>query len=66
MLLKIGPIANPSAGSRNAPAATTPAAWLETVMNRLRVTVSPSKAPGICRSSVYLDLCFERLSDTGA
>ena len=34
-------------------------------MNRRRVTVSPSKAPGICRSSVYLDLCFACLSDTG-
>jgi hypothetical protein len=33
-------------------------------MNRLRVSVSPSNAPGIPRSSVYFDLCFARLSAT--
>ena len=34
-------------------------------MNRRRVIVSPSNAPGIPRSSVYLDLCLSRLSGTG-
>src|ERR1700677_3758142 len=41
-----------------------PAAWPPTVMNRRRVTVSPSKAPGMPRSRVYLDLCFACASDT--
>ena len=36
--------------------ATAPATWAVPVMNRRRVTVSPSKAPGICRSAVYLRL----------
>jgi len=47
-----GPSANPRAGSRNAPAATAPPTWAVVVMKRRRVTVSPSKAPGICRSAV--------------
>ena len=36
-----------------APAAIAPAPWAVPVMNRRRVTVSPSKPPGIFRSSVY-------------
>ena len=40
------------------------AAFALPVMKRRRVTVSPSKAPGIIRSAVYLDLCWECLSDT--
>src|SRR6516164_2499450 len=56
VLLKIGPIANASAGSVNAPTATAPATLALPVMNRRRVTVSPSNAPGIIRSAVYLDL----------
>jgi hypothetical protein len=35
-------------------------------MKRRRVTVSPSKAPGIPLSIVYFDLWLERLSGTGA
>src|ERR1700731_4097948 len=64
--LNIGPSAKPSAGSVKAPAATAPAVWAVPVMNRRRVIVSPSKAPGILRSAVYLDLCFACLSDTDA
>ncbi len=64
MFLKIGPIAKPSAGSANAAAAIPPAVCAVPVMKRRRVTVSPSKAPGIMRSAVYLDLCFACLSDT--
>ena len=64
--MKIGPIAKPSAGSTKAPAATAPALCEPTVMNLRRVIVSPSKAPGILRSSVYLDLFAACLSDTGA
>jgi hypothetical protein len=33
-----------------------PAPFAVTVISRRRVTVSPSKAPGIPRSAVYLDL----------
>ena len=58
------PAAKPSAGSRNAEAATAPAPCAVSVMNRRRVTVSPSKAPGICRSAVYLDFGVLRGSDT--
>ena len=58
--LKIGPSANPSAGSVKAAAATTPAPCAVTFMNRRRVTVSPSKAPGIPRSAVYLEDCLWR------
>ena len=53
--LKIGPTANASAGNVNANAATPPAPCVTAVMNRRRVTVSPSNDPGICRSAVYLD-----------
>src|SRR3954454_650962 len=55
-----GPSAKPMAGSRNAEAATAPAAWVVPVMNRRRVTVSPSNAPGIPRSDVYLDFWRRR------
>ena len=48
------PAANPSAGSANAETAIAPAPWAVRVMNRRRVTVSPSNAPGIPRSRVYL------------
>ena len=56
LAFSIGPIANASAGSVKAPTATTPARLALPVMNRRRVTVSPSNAPGIDRSAVYLDL----------
>src|SRR5919108_4875218 len=49
------PIAKPSAGSVNAATAIPPPAWTARPIARRRVTVSPSKAPGIRRSSVYLD-----------
>ena len=64
--MKIGPIAKPSAGSgeRRRPPRAPARLGADPVMNRRRVTVSPSKAPGIRRSSVYLDLCFARLSGT--
>src|SRR5579872_3181549 len=54
--LKIGPTANASAGSVKPIAISAPAPWAVPVMNRRRVTVSPSKAPGMPRSAVYLDL----------
>src|SRR4051794_29033195 len=60
------PAAKPSAGSRNADAATAPAAWVVSVIIRRRVTVSPSKAPGTLRSAVYLDCGCLRGSATGA
>src|ERR1700730_4807799 len=63
-LLKIGPTAKPRAGRANAAAAIPPAVWAVPVMNRRRVIVSPSKAPGIMRSAVYLDLFRACLSDT--
>src|SRR3954452_11984761 len=50
------PIAKARAGSVNEAAATAPAPCAVSVMKRRRVTVSPSKAPGINRSAVYLDL----------
>src|SRR6185437_5034880 len=50
-----GPIAKPRAGSVNAAAAITPVACAVPLMNRRRVTVSPSKAPGSWRSCVYLE-----------
>src|SRR6266568_8268654 len=55
---KIGPIAKASAGNVNAPAAIAPAECALAVMNLRRVIVSPSKAPGMPLSSVYLDLCL--------
>src|SRR3954449_11685139 len=56
------PAAKPSAGSAKAETATAPAPWTVSVMNRRRVTVSPSKAPGMFRSAVYLDLGVWRRS----
>ena len=53
--LKIGAIANPSAGSVNAAAATPPTPFAPRTISRRRVTVSPSNAPGMFRSSVYFD-----------
>src|ERR1700691_672359 len=41
-----------------------PASAPPTFMNRRRVTVSPSNAPGYWRSRVYLDLCLSCLADT--
>src|SRR5471032_3124246 len=55
-LEKIGQIANATAGSAKPIVASAPAPCTVPVMNRRRVTVSPSKAPGIPRSAVYLDL----------
>jgi hypothetical protein len=43
------------AGSAMADTATAPAMCTVPVMSRRRVTVSPSKAPGIWRSAVYFD-----------
>src|SRR4051794_17295166 len=54
-----GPRAKPSAGSRIAEVAMAPVAWTVPTMKRRRVTVSPSNAPGMPRSAVYLLLaCF--------
>src|SRR4051794_7961538 len=50
------PAAKPSAGSTKAEAATAPAPCAVSVMNRRRVTVSPSNAPAMSRSAAYLDL----------
>jgi len=61
-----GPSAKPSAGRRKADAATAPATFAVPVMNRRRVTVSPSKAPGIMRSAVYLLLVCRRSSAISA
>src|SRR5262245_219877 len=49
------PSANPSAGSVNVATATPPATWTVRPIARRRVTVSPSKDPGIRRSAVYFD-----------
>src|SRR3954451_16991553 len=51
-----GPSAKPSAGRTKAAVATAPVRWTVPVMKRRRVTVSPSNAPGMPRSAVYLDL----------
>src|SRR5215213_5767574 len=59
------PAAKPSAGSVNAETAIAPAPWTVTVMNRRRVTVSPSNAPGMPRSRVYLLLGSLRPSAMG-
>src|SRR6185312_13780046 len=45
----------PSAGRTKAAVATAPAPFAVTTMKRRRVTVSPSKAPGMFRSAVYFD-----------
>src|SRR5579884_992527 len=62
--LKIGAIANPSAGRVNAAAAMPPTPLAHRFMNARRVTVSPSKAPGMFRSMVYFDLVCLRRSGT--
>ena len=49
------PAAKPSTGSVNAIAAAAPEPCAASVMKRRRVTVSPSNAPGMLRSAVYLD-----------
>src|ERR1700742_1434112 len=51
-----GARANPSAGSVKPATAIAPAPWAVMFMKFRRVTVSPSNAPGILRSAVYLDL----------
>src|ERR1700761_9440078 len=50
-----GASAKPSAGSVKVATATAPAPWAVMFMKRRRVTVSPSNAPGMLRSVVYLD-----------
>src|ERR1700690_2274090 len=64
--LKIGPIAKASAGSAKPIVASAPAPCAVPVMNRRRVTVSPSKAPGIPRSAVYFDLLGLRVGANDA
>ena len=53
-------------GQRERSAATAPAPCAVQVMKRRRVTVSPSKAPGISRSAVYFDLGSLRAEATTA
>src|SRR4051812_22229434 len=60
------PAAKPSAGSAKAEAAMAPAACVVSVIIRRRVTVSPSKAPGMLRSAVYFDCGCLRGSTTAA
>ena len=60
--LKIGAMANPSAGRVNAATATAPAPLAARFINRRRVTVSPSNAPGMFRSAVYFDFVSLRRS----
>jgi hypothetical protein len=54
--LNSGPNAKPTTGKMNAAAATAPAPLVASSMNRRRDTVSPSNAPGMFRSTVYLGL----------
>src|SRR4051812_37102793 len=61
-----GPSAKPSAGSTKAAVATAPVTLTAPVMKRRRVIVSPSNAPGMPRSAVYLDLASLRSAMTGA
>src|SRR3954452_15317508 len=63
---KSGPSAKPSAGRTNAAVATAPVRWTVPVMKRRRVIVSPSNAPGMPRSAVYLDLASLRSAMAGA
>src|SRR4051795_700656 len=60
-----GPSAKPSAGRTKAAVATAPVTLTAPVMNRRRVTVSPSNAPGMPRSAVYLDLASLRSAMAG-
>ena len=62
--LNSGPSAKPSAGSVNEATVAAPAALTVRFMNRRRVTVSPSNAPGMFRSVVYFDLACLCLSGT--
>src|SRR5215207_5743046 len=55
-----GPSAKASAGSVKAAAARPPSACVLPTMNRRRVTVSPSNAPGMLRSAVVLGVVFLR------
>ena len=59
------PAAKPSAGSTTAAVATAPAVWTVPTMKRRRVTVSPSNAPGMLRSAVYLERGCLRVSGKG-
>src|SRR4051812_4256689 len=61
-----GPSAKPRAGRTKAAVATAPVTWTVPVMNRRRVIVSPSNAPGMPRSAVYFDLASLRSAMTGA
>src|SRR3954453_18343052 len=61
-----GPRAKPSAGRTNAAVATAPVRCTVPVMKRRRVIVSPSNAPGMPRSAVYLDLASLRSAMAGA
>src|SRR5688572_17111372 len=55
------PTAKPSAGSVNVATAMPPPTWTARPIARRRVTVSPSNAPGIRRSDVYLGFgCLRR------
>src|SRR4051812_38518715 len=60
-----GPSAKPSAGRTNAAVATAPVTWTVPVMKRRRVIVSPSNAPGMPRSAVYLNLASLRSAMAG-
>src|ERR1700722_54577 len=60
-LVKIGPIAKASAGSVKPIVISAPALCTVPVMNRRRVIVSPSNAPGMPRSAVDLDLLGLRM-----
>src|SRR4051794_16638970 len=50
------PAAKPSTGRVKPITASAPAPLTTPTMNRRRVTVSPSNAPGMLRSVVYFDL----------
>src|SRR5690242_17990064 len=66
VVLNTGARAKPRAGRVNAAAATAPAPLAVPTMNRRRVTVSPSNAPGIFRSAVYFEsLGLRRLGTSG-
>ncbi|MFL5831531.1 MAG: hypothetical protein ACJ76X_16565 [Solirubrobacteraceae bacterium] len=63
--LNSGPSANPSAGSVKAATVIAPAPLTARPIRRRRVTVSPSNAPGMLRSAVYLGLASLWRSGTG-
>src|SRR5207302_5761781 len=66
VVLNTGARANPRAGRAIAAVATIPAPFAAPTMNRRRVTVSPSYAPGMLRSSVYLGFLVLRRSGKGS